>query len=90
MDFRQPKAFGIYKDSDGNFVVYKNKGDGTRAERYRGKDEAYAVNEIYQKLRSEIQILTDTTAIIITIRTIHGSGTMTPEIIGRRLPLTAS
>lgn len=56
MDFRQPKAFGIYKDSDGNFVVYKNKGDGTRAERYRGKDEAYAVNEIYQKLRSEIQI----------------------------------
>lgn len=90
MDFRQPKAFGIYKDSDGNFVVYKNKGDGTRAERYRGKDEAYAVNEIYQKLRSEIQILTDTTAIIITIRTIHGSGTMMPGIIGRRLPLTAS
>ena len=56
MDVLQPKAFGIYKDSDGNFVVYKNKGDGTRAERYRGKDEAYAVNEIYQKLRSEIQI----------------------------------
>lgn len=56
MDFRQPKAFGIYKDSDGNFVVYKNKGDGTRAERYRGRDEAYSVNEIYQKLRSEIQI----------------------------------
>lgn len=47
MDFRQPKAFGIYKDSDGNFVVYKNKGDGTRAEHYRGKGEAYAVNEIY-------------------------------------------
>lgn len=55
-DFRQPKAFGIYKDGDGNFVVYKNKGDGTRAERYRGKDEAYAVNEIYQKLKSEIQL----------------------------------
>ena len=55
-DYKQPKAFGIYKDNDGNFVVYKNKGSGERVERYRGKDEAYAVNEIYQKLRSEIQI----------------------------------
>lgn len=55
-DYKQPKAFGIYKDADGNFIVYKNKGDGTRAERYRGKDEAYAVNEIYQKMRSEVQI----------------------------------
>lgn len=58
-DFKEPKAFGIYKDADGNFIVYKNKGDGTRAERYRGTDEAYAVNEIYQKLRSEIQIRRD-------------------------------
>ena len=33
----------------------KNKSDATRAVRYRGKDEAYAVNEIYQKLRSEVQ-----------------------------------
>lgn len=56
VDYKQPKAFGIYKDDDGNFIVYKNKGDGTRAERYRGKDEAYAVNEIYQKMRSEVQI----------------------------------
>ena len=56
VDYKQPKAFGIYKDRDGNFIVYKNKGNGTRVERYRGKDEAYAVNEIYQKLKSEIQI----------------------------------
>lgn len=56
VDFKEPKAFGIFKDDDGNFVVYKNKGDGTRAERYRGKDEAYAVNEIYQKMKSEVQI----------------------------------
>lgn len=55
-DYKQPKAFGIYKDGDGNFVVYKNKGDGTRAVRYSGKDEAYAVNEIYQKLKTEIAI----------------------------------
>lgn len=56
IDYKEPKAFGIYEDPDGNFIVYKNKGDGTRAERYRGKDEAYAVNEIYQKMKTEVQI----------------------------------
>lgn len=53
-DYQKPKAFGIYKDQRGDFVVYKNKADGSRAVRYRGDDEAYAVNEIYQKLKSEI------------------------------------
>ena len=53
-DIKQPKAFGIYKDSSGDFVVYKNKADGERAVRYRGSDEGYAVNELYQKLKSEI------------------------------------
>ena len=48
IDYKEPKAFGIYKESaSGNCVVYKNKADGTRAIRYRGTDEAYAVNEIY-------------------------------------------
>lgn len=55
VDIREPRAYGIYKDEmTGNFIVYKNKSDGTRAIRYEGKDEAYAVNEIYQKLREEI------------------------------------
>lgn len=49
-DYHAPKAFGIYRDRD-EFVVYKNKEDGSRAVRYRGTDEAYAVNEIYQKIR---------------------------------------
>lgn len=54
-NYKEPKAFGIYKDEDsGNFIVYKNKADGSRAVRYEGTDEAYAVNEIYQKLKSEI------------------------------------
>ena len=53
-DYRAPKAFGIYQDEEGQFVVYKNKADGSRAVRYRGTDEAYAVNEIYQKLKSEV------------------------------------
>lgn len=52
-NYTEPKAFGIYKDGL-DFVVYKNKADGTRAVRYRGKDEAYAVNEIYQKMKSEV------------------------------------
>ncbi len=55
-DYRLPKAFGIYKDEDsGEFIVYKNKSDGSRAIRYQGLDEAYAVNEIYLKLQVEMQ-----------------------------------
>ncbi|MBQ6464697.1 MAG: hypothetical protein IJJ43_00320 [Oscillospiraceae bacterium] len=53
-DYRGPRAYGVYRDGDGCFVVYKNKSDGSRAVRYRGTDEAYAVNEIYQKLKSEV------------------------------------
>jgi len=54
-DYQKPKAFGIYKNSDGNFIVYKNKDTGERAIRYEGKDEVYAVNELYMKLKEEIQ-----------------------------------
>ncbi len=55
-NYKLPKAFGIYKDEDsGEFVVYKNKSDGSRAIRYQGFDEAYAVNEIYLKLQVEMQ-----------------------------------
>lgn len=52
-DYKKPKAFGIYKDGD-KFVVYKNKDTGARAIRYEGPDEAYAVNELYLKLKEEI------------------------------------
>ena len=53
-DYKEPKAFGIYKDENGDFIVYKNKADGSRAVRYHGKDEEYAVNELFQKLKDEI------------------------------------
>ena len=53
-DIREARAFGIYQDSAGDFVVYKNKANGERAIRYQGMDEAYAVNELYQKLKGEI------------------------------------
>ena len=54
VNYKQPKAFGIYKDDSGEFVVYKNKANGERAVRYRGVDEAYAVNELYERLQDEI------------------------------------
>lgn len=53
-DYKGSKAFGIYKAPDGNFVVYKNKADGSRAVRYEGTDEAYAVNELLTRLKQEI------------------------------------
>lgn len=55
-DYRGPRAFGIYRDGNGNFVVYKNKADGTRAVRYEGPDEAYAVNELYQKMKERVSV----------------------------------
>ena len=50
----ETKAFGIYRDGNGDFVVYKNKSTGERAIRYKGADEQYAVNELYQRLKAEI------------------------------------
>lgn len=50
----EPKAFGIYKNDVGDVVVYKNKSTGERAVRYQGADEAYGVNELYQRLKAEI------------------------------------
>lgn len=55
-DYRGAKAFGIYQDEQGKFVVYKNKADGSRVVRYHGQDEAYAVRELYLKLQSEVQL----------------------------------
>ncbi|MDD6193389.1 MAG: hypothetical protein PUB19_00645 [Lachnospiraceae bacterium] len=53
INYQEPKAFGIYKEGN-EFIVYKNKDTGERVIRYRGTDEAYAVNELYLKLKSEI------------------------------------
>lgn len=53
-NYTEPKAFGIYKNEYGECVVYKNKASGERAIRYQGPDEAYAVNELLQRLKEEI------------------------------------
>ena len=55
VDYREPRAFGIYRDGE-NVIVYKNKDNGQRAIRYRGMDEAFAVNEIFQKLLDECHL----------------------------------
>lgn len=54
-DYTEPRAFVIYQDDFGDFVVYKMKDDGTRALRYKGSDEKHAVNEYYQKFLSEVR-----------------------------------
>lgn len=54
-DYRGARAFGIYEEN-GIYTVYKNKADGTRVIRYHGTDEAYAVNELYQKMHAEIMM----------------------------------
>ena len=51
-DYRDPKAFGIYRDGS-DFIVYKNKADGQRAVRYQGPDEEFAVSELFAKLLEE-------------------------------------
>lgn len=53
IDYKEPRAYGIYKQGE-QVIVYKNKDDGTRAIRYEGTDEAYAVNEIWLKLKERI------------------------------------
>ena len=55
-DCREPSAFGVYRDDDGQFIVYKNKSKGARAVRYRGRSERRAVAEIMLKLGNEIAL----------------------------------
>ena len=55
-DYPEPKAFGLFQAADGDYVVYKNKDDGSRAIRYKGPDEAFAVSEIYEKLKAETEL----------------------------------
>lgn len=51
-NIKTPRAYGIYEEN-GEFIVYKNKFDGSRVVRYQGTDETYAVNELYINLKEE-------------------------------------
>ena len=52
-DEKYPKAFGIFQDETGMWVVYKNKSDGSRSIRYRGESEQEACQIIWDKLEEE-------------------------------------
>ena len=57
---KDPKCFGVYFDeASGNWIVYKNKADGTRAVRYEGPDEARAAQEIWNKIGDEVKLRKD-------------------------------
>ena len=53
-NLNEKKVFGIYKSNNGNFIVYKNKNDGSRVIRYEGLSEEKAVKEFYLRLKAEI------------------------------------
>ena len=50
-----PKCFGIYKEGD-EYIVYKNKANGERFTRYKGNNEAIAVNIFFSKLVDEMDL----------------------------------
>ncbi len=54
-DYREPCAFGIFRDGD-TVTVYKNKSDGSRSIRYSGTDETFAVRELFAKLLDECHL----------------------------------
>ena len=45
-NYTKPRAYGIYRNG-AEYVVYKNKADGSRFVRYHGPDEAHAVRELW-------------------------------------------
>ena len=56
-DCHEPRCFGIFQDEiTDEWVVYKNKSDGTRIERYRGHSEAEACQILWDKLEEEINM----------------------------------
>ncbi|MBQ1371968.1 MAG: hypothetical protein IIY70_03460 [Oscillospiraceae bacterium] len=55
-DYPGPLCCGIFQDGEGNFVVYKNRIDGSRLVRYRGPDESYAVGELVDKMLEQVEV----------------------------------
>ena len=51
----EANSYGIYREPDSrNVVVYRVKPDGTKRIRYRGNDEAKAVEILYDKFFDEL------------------------------------
>ena len=54
-DYKEPKAYGIFRESENAVVLYKNRADGSRVIHYRGPDEARAVRELYEKMHTMVK-----------------------------------
>lgn len=52
-DYKHARAFGIYIDGS-DYVVYENRDDSSRDEKYRGSSEAYAVYLVFKRIREEL------------------------------------
>ncbi len=53
-DSAEPRVTGLFREPSGDFVVFRNKGDGSRLELYRGRDEASAVRVFFPRLQDAL------------------------------------
>lgn len=53
-DSAESRVTGIFREPSGDFVVFRNKGDGSRLELYRGTDEASAVRVFFPRLQDAL------------------------------------
>ena len=49
-DYKQPKAYGLYQNEGGQYIVYKNHASGEREISYSGDSEREAVQHLYGSL----------------------------------------
>lgn len=49
-DYKEPKAYGLYRDEGGQYIVYKNHASGEREISYSGDSEREAVQHLYGSL----------------------------------------
>ena len=51
-DEKDASGYGLFLDEFGDYVFYRNHTDGRRAIRYKGRDEGYAVGELYRRMKA--------------------------------------
>ena len=51
-DEKDTPGYGLFLDAFGDYVFYHNHSSGDRAIRYKGRDEGYAVGEMYRRMKA--------------------------------------
>lgn len=51
-DEKDTPGYGLFLDEFGDYVFYHNHSSGDRAIRYKGRDEGYAVEEMYRRMKA--------------------------------------